>query len=256
MVVFTENIVFRHGLFNQNASELSEDILEVSDAALQATAAQMNDVIGYINVGATTYYLDGSGERADIISNWMCDIIRRIGNADVAFVNSGGIRTSFPLQGQSTRNITVANVYDMFPFYNEIYVYDITYSELLRVFEYSLTAGGNSLFSRVSGIDCYYSSRTVMKLVKDGVTIYSNGSWNGDWASRKVTLAASSFVATSERTDNSTGLPNPLIGWNNTSRLLSNDLIDNENAVRVLRDEAAVSGGLLQIDTTPHFIVW
>lgn len=245
-----------HAYEGQNASELSEDILEVSDAALQATAAQMNDVIGYINVGATTYYLDGSGERAAIISNWMCDIIRRIGNADVAFVNSGGIRTSFPLQGQSTRNITVANIFEMFPFNNEIYVYDITYSELLRVFEYSLTAGGTALFSRVTGIDCYYSSRTVIKLVKDGTTIYSNGSWAGDWASRYVTLAASSYVATTERTDYNTGLPNPLIGWNNTSRLLSNDLIDNENAVRVLRDEAAVSGGLLSIDTNPHFILW
>ena len=83
-----------------------------------------------------------------------------------------------------------------------------------------------------------------------------NGSWTGDWASRYVTLAASSYVATTERTDYSTGLPNPLIWWNNSSRLLSNDLIDNENAVRVLRDEAASSGGLLNIDTNPHFILW
>jgi hypothetical protein len=38
-------------------------------------------------------------------------------------------------------------------------------------------------------------------------------------------------------------------------RLLVNDLVDNENAVRVLRAEAAVSGGLLSIDTAPHLIL-
>ena len=221
-----------HSYEGQNANELSEDILEVSDAALAAVADQLNDVIGYITVPATTYYIDGSGDRATNMSNWMCDIIRSIGNADVAFVNSGGVRTYFSLEGQSRRNITVANVYEMFPFDNEIYVYRLTYAELLDVFVYSLTSGGTALFSRVTGIDCYFSSRTVKKLVKDGTTIYSNGSWTGDWASRYVTLAASSYVATTERTDYSTGLPNPLIEWNNSSRLLSNDLIDNKNAVR------------------------
>lgn len=245
-----------HEYEGQNASEISEDILEVSDAAIEATAEQQKDVIGYINVGATGTYLDRSGQRASTMSNWMCDIIRRIGEADVAFVNSGGIRTSFPLDGQSRRDITVANVYDMFPFSNEVYVYRLTYAELLDVFLYSLTSGGTALFSRVTGIDCYFSSRTVVKLVKDGTTIFYDGSWVDDWASRYVTLAASSYVATTERTDNNTGIPNPLIEWNDTSRLISNDLIDNENAIRVLRDEAAASGGLLHIDTEPHYLAW
>ena len=190
------------------------------------------------------------------MSNWMCDILRRIGNADVAFVNSGGVRTYFTLEGQSRRNITVANVYEMFPFNNEVYVYRLTYAELMDVFVYSLTSGGTALFSRVTGIDCYFSSRTVVKLVKDGTTIFYDGSWVDDWASRYVTLAASSYVATTERTDNNTGIPNPLIEWNDTSRLISNDLIDNENAIRVLRDEAAASGGHLYIDTQPHYILW
>ena len=190
------------------------------------------------------------------MSNWMCDIIRRIGEADVAFVNSGGVRTYFTLEGQSRRNITVANVFEMFPFDNEIYVYRITYAELLNAFVYSLTSGGSGLLSRVTGIDCYFSSNTVIKLVKDGTTIYYNGSWTGDWASRNVTMAVDSYVATNERTDNSTGIPNPCIEWNSTSRLIDNTLVVNVSAVSVLREEAAASGGLLSIDTVPHFIEW
>ena len=252
-----------HNSPGENSSDLSDEVLAVSDAALEATAPLMNEVIGYIGVGATTYYISGSGDRAAIMSNWMCDIIRRIGQADVAFVNAGGIRTSFPLNGQSRRDITAANVYEMFPFGNKVYVYKISYSELLKVFEYSMTSGGQSLFSRMTGLDCYftaedhgsYSTYAVQSLRKDGTVIYSKGTWTDDWASRPVILAASEYLATGDRTDYYTGLPNPLIEWNSTEKLLSNNLVDNENAVRVLREEAAASSGHLYIDTSAHFIL-
>lgn len=244
-----------HTTPGQNADELDDEILAVSQAALEESEQQLNDVVGYINVGATNSYLSGSGERATTMGNWMCDIIRRIGEADVAFVNGGGVRTTFPLNGQSRRNITVSNIYEMFPFSNTTYVYRLTYAELLQVFEYSLTSGGQSLFSYMTGIDCHFSSR-VEKLVKDGVAIYENGRWTDDWATRSVVLAVSEYLATTERTDYSTGTPNPLPGWNSTSRLLYSDMVDNENAVRVLREEAAVSGGLLRIDSGAHFIAY
>ena len=240
----------------QNASDLDEDILSVSMTAVEQSSEQLESVIGYIDVGATKSYLSGSGERASAIGNWMCDIMRRIGDADVSFVNGGGIRTAFPLYG-STRDITVANVYEMFPFSNTIYVYKLTYADLLKVFEYSLTSGGKSLFTGMTGLDChYYWSGEIHSLrLWDGTVIYSGGEWTGDWASRTVILAVSEFLATSERTDYSTGTPNPLVEWNSTSRLLYNNLVDNENAVLVLREEAAASGGLLKVDDTAHFIV-
>ena len=243
--------------------DLSAEIVAVSDYALDYTAQAQNDVIGHIRVGATNYYLDGSDGRASVMSNWMCDILRRIGEADVAFVNGGGIRTSFPLGGRSARDITVANVYEMFPFSNTTYVYRLTYAELLQVFEYAMTSGGASLFSCMTGLDCRFSQTEhgtyktyeVYSLSKDGTVIYRNGKWTGDWALKTVTLSVSEFLATNERTDYYTGIANPLVGWNKTSRLLRSDLVDNENAVRVLRAEAASSGGLLSIDTAPHFIL-
>ena len=253
----------RHVYPEHNVADLSEEILEVSEAALTATAEQQNDVLGYINVSASSYYISGSGDRAAVISNWMCDILRRIGDADVAFVNGGGVRTSLPLNGQSRRDITVANVYEMFPFNNPTYVYSITYAELLQVLDYSMTSGGESLFSRMTGVDCYftaedhgtYTTYSVKSLSKDGTVIYQNGTWTGDWASRKLVLAVSEYLAITERTDYYTNLANPLIEWNSTSRLLANDLVDNENAVRVLRAEAAASGGHLYVDTAAHFIL-
>ena len=245
----------QHRAEGQNAEDLDEDVLAVSDAAIAATSLEGGDVIGYIDVDATPYYIQGSGDRATALSNWMCDILRRVGDADVAFVNSGGVRTTFPLGGAPRRDITVANVYEMFPFNNTTYVYEITYAELLRLLRYSLTDSGGSLFTYMTGIDCQYRGNAVVALRKDGVTLYRDGSWTGDWASRTLLLSVSEYLATTQRVDSSTGQSNPLLEWNATPRLLSNDLVDNESAVVVLKAEAAASGGRLSVDTTPHYIL-
>lgn len=246
----------RHSSVGQNADDLDGEILAVSEDAVAETAQQQNDVIGYITVDATTKSIAGSGNRSAVLPNWMCDILRRIGEADVSFVNSGGVRTSLPLAGQRTRSITVANVYEIFPFSNTIYIYEITYAELLRLFEYAMTSAGDSLFSYMTGIDCYFTSDSqIYSLSKDGTVIYRQGVWTGSWASQTLKLAVSEYLATTQRDDYYTGMKNPLLEWNKSSRLLLNTQVDNENAIRVLRAEAEASGGLLSIDTAPHFIL-
>ena len=261
----------------ENADDLDDDILSLSDEAIMSVSEQLNKVIGYINVDATDNYPDtnlslpGSGGRASVMGNWMSDIYMRIGEADVAFMNSGGVRTSFPLNGNTTRNITYADVYDIFPFNNHIYVYQITYAELLQLFEYSMTSSGKGLLSRVTGIDCYYTSTegisasgktytetAVHSLVKDGTTIYEAGIWQGDWASRTVTVATNEYVATTDRvyTYSNPAMHNPFTLWNDTPRLIMSELIDSENAIRILQAEAEASGGLLSIDLKPHFILY
>ena len=226
----------------------------VCEQAVEEASEQMNDVIGYIDVSASTYYISGSDSRASAMSNWMCDILRRVGGADVAFVNGGGVRSSITLAGGRTRDITVSNVYEMFPFNNTTYIYDLSYQELLSVYTYSLTTGGKALFTNATGIDCRFSGSTVNSLTRDGTVIYKDGKWTGDWASRRVMLAVSEYLATTERTDYYTRIANPLIEWNSTSRLLDNHLVDNVSAIAVLREEAAASGGLLKVDTAAHFI--
>ena len=123
------------------------------------------------------------------------------------------------------------------------------------MFEYSLTSQGQILFSRMTGLDCRYSGSSVVSLEKDGTVIYEHGQWADGWEYRSAVLAVSEYVATTQRRDSATGLSNPLLGWNSDQRLVSNNLVDNENAVRVLREEAAASGGHLFIDTSPHFLL-
>lgn len=240
---------------DQNKDDLDADILALSEETVSQTSVLLNEVIGYITENANSARLSGSGGRSTTMSNWMCDILRRIGgDADVSFVNSGGVRTSIQLEGQSKRDITVGNVLEIFPFNNTTYVYEITCAELLEVFEYSMCSAGKSLFSHMTGIECYFTDEDVIyALVKDGKTIYREGKWRDDWASRAIRLAVSEYLATTQREDDYTGLSNPLIGWNGSSRLKENTQVDNENAIRVLREEAAASGGLLNIDVGHHF---
>lgn len=250
----------------ENADDLEADIVVLSDSAVEYVRPMLEKVIGHINIDLVRNYnnindslaLPGSGGRASTMGNWMCDIVRRIGQAEIGFVNNGGIRTSFTLNGAPTRDITVSNIYEMFPFDNLVYVYELTYADLLTLLQYSMTKTGAMLLSRMVGIDCYLTvnadeSYTLRSLVKDGVTIYADGQWTADWAERIVSVAVSQFVATGDRVDKATGLHNPLVSWNNTSRLKSKDRVDNENAVRVLTEEAEHNNGLIAVDKVPHF---
>ena len=253
---------------DENAEDLDADILALSDNAIQHVKPMLEKVIGHINVDLVRNYnniddslaLRGSGGRASTMGNWMSDLMRRIGHADIGFVNNGGVRTSFPLNGAPTRNITVSNIYEMFPFDNLVYVYELTYADLLTLLEYSMTKSGAMLLSRMTGIDCYLTvnddeSYTLRSLVKDGQTIYADGQWTDDWSGRTVKVAVSQFVATSDRVDKATNMHNPLLNWNSTPRLKSKDSVDNESAVRILTEEAERNNGLITVDTAPHFIV-
>ena len=257
-----------HTAPGENVDDLEADIVALSDSAVSNIRPMLERVIGHINVSLVRNYnnvddslaLPGSGGRASAMGNWMSDLVRRIGNADIGFVNNGGVRTAFPLHGAKTRDITVSNIYEMFPFDNLIYVYEITYADLLQLMEYAMTKTGAMLLSRMVGIDCYITvnadeSYTLRSMVKDGTTIYADGRWTEGWPERTVRVAVSQFVATGDRVDKATGRHNPLVKWNNTARLKSKDHVDNENAVHILTEEARRNNGLISIDTAPHFIV-
>ena len=50
------------------------------------------------------------------------------------------------------------------------------------------------------------------------------------------------------------GTHNPLVGWNNASKLTIAEKVDVECAIEVLTKEANENNGLLFIDVNPHFI--
>ena len=152
----------------------------------------------------------------------------------MGFVNSAGLRTNLPLEeGADRRDITVSDVYEMFPFGNGIYCYELTYEDFLQVLNYSLTKSGKTLLSQLWGNTCYYTGQTVHAIATaDGEVVYANGEWKDGWKDRKLKVALSEYVAITDRI--SDGMSNPFVGWNSTSRLVSNEAVDNISALEVL----------------------
>ena len=235
-------------------SGLDGEVLKVTDAYLSDIKPLLNAKIGYITVPSQkSVFIDGSGQRATTSGNWLSSITMRAVDADVGFINSGGIRADFTIPaGEDKRVITVADVYTMLPFDNKIYCFELTYPEFLTLLQYSLTRSGRTLLSYMYGVDCYFTGLTVNAIVKDGAPIYVDGKWQNGAENGKIKVAVSEFIATSDRV--SDGMSNPLCSWVNTDRLISSHTTDNEGALDVLKGEAEKSGGPLYIDTKPHCI--
>ncbi len=185
----------------------------------------------------------------------MSSIIRRIVGADVGFVNGGGIRTEIFLEdGADRRDITLSDIYTMFPFGNKAYCYELTWEEFMTALNYALTDKGATLLNQVSGIDVYFTDQTVNAIITDdGEEVYVNGEWQGDWKDKTLRVAINEYVASNNRVSTD-GVENPFVAWNDTDRLIEIGAPDNEGAIKVLTAEAAENEGLLLVDTTPHFI--
>ena len=229
-----------------NAEELDPVITELTTRVIREIDDLLEAKIGVLTEPAMkNEILPDSGGRSSSAGHWMASIIKRSVGADVGFVNGGGIRTSFPLQGDR-RIISASDVYTMFPFNNMIYCYELTYEEFLKLLRYSLTSSGSSLLSDMVGVECHFSGTEVQAIVKDGKAVYYNGEWKNGWAEKTIRVAVSEFVATTNRTGD--GWSNPLTAWARTGRLISSDTFDVEGAFRVLDEESAANHWQLSID--------
>ncbi|MBR2676440.1 MAG: 5'-nucleotidase C-terminal domain-containing protein [Solobacterium sp.] len=244
----------------ENRKTMDKEVYVLGNDYWLLLASMLNIKIGYITTSALRYeYLPGSRKSSCTAGNWMASIIQRAGNADIGFVNSGGIRQDVVIpEGSDHRDINAGDIYTMFPFGDHIDVFELTYEELVKGFEYAISDGGWGLLSRMVGIDCIFDSisepRVILKLVTyDGETIYDNGNWKEGWKDKKVTVAMPQYSAESDR-ESSTGLHNPFVEWINTDRLVRDDITDVEAAITVLSEEAELKNGLLEIDPNPHML--
>lgn len=235
-------------------SGLDAAVLKMTDAYLDDIKPLLDAEIGYITVPSQkSVYIDGSGQRAVTSGNWLSSITKRAVDADVGFINAGGIRADFTIpEGEDRRAITVADVYTMLPFENKIYCFELPMPEFLTVLQYSLTRSGSTLLSYMTGVECYFTNLTVNAIIKDGVPLFVDGKWKNGAENKKIKVAVSEFIATSDRV--SDGMSNPFCKWLDTDRLISTHTTDNEGALDVLRGEAEKSGGALFIDTKPCYI--
>ncbi len=140
----------------REAEELDPEIVMLTDTALQAVDDVLGAEVGYITENAKKNdWLPGSGDRSSALGNWVCSIIARIAGAEIAMINSGGIRAGFQIpEGKESRIITLQDIYEMLALNNEICAFEITYEELEKVLAYSLTKQGEMLFTEGTGFIC------------------------------------------------------------------------------------------------------
>lgn len=111
---------------------LTEDlkIKSIIDKA-QAEVAPVKNVV----LGTTIRELshDRTAQQLSILGQWTTDIMREATHADIAFQNSGGIRTSIP-----AGNITMGNLYEVFPFDNTLFTIEMTGAQIMKVLEHGI----------------------------------------------------------------------------------------------------------------------
>ncbi len=227
-------------------TELDPDMVKLSDAAVANVADALNTVLGAVDTNLTKDGIDGNG-MSSTAGNWMSGLMAKAVGADVGFTNNGGIRTTLVMaDGATTRNITVGDVYTIAPFGNLIYAYEVTYPEFLTIVEFAV-GSGSGMGLRMSGINAYYNNEgkvTALTLL-DGTLVYQNGTWAPGYETKTIKVATNEYVATSDT---------PFKAWNDTAKLYSNTLADNESMIEELTAEGEANGGKLAVDAAAHLI--
>ena len=238
----------------ENATELDPEMIGLTEVVVDKVKDVLNQKIGYV-VEETKRkgVIEGSGKYSTTGGNWMSSVYMRAVGSDVAFTNQGGVRYDFLIPDNETkRDVTLGEIYSNYPFENKIYKYNLTYEELLQVLNYALKDEKGQAICSVVGIDCYFENEEVNALVKDGILIYQNGEWKDEWRTKNLTVATNEYVGTTDEVFK--GTHNPLVEWNNASKLTIAEKVDVECAIEVLTKEANENNGLLFIDVNPHFI--
>ena len=100
-------------------------------------------------VGSTSVDLTKSPDRESNIGNLICDSMIEATGANIAFQNSGGIRSDI-----SKGDITLEEAFDLLPFDNTLVVMDLTGHQILQLLEQN--AGGEQKILQVAGLKVEY----------------------------------------------------------------------------------------------------
>ena len=119
-------------------------VRQIVDSLEATIAPTMNRVIGQL-ISDWTRNSDGESN----IGNWICDATRSYFNADLAFMNSGGIR-----KGLKAGPIRVRDIWEISPFDNTIDLITLSGAQLWQMLEYRLRNPRD--FLQVSGIQYAY----------------------------------------------------------------------------------------------------
>lgn len=106
------------------------------DAGVKAIIDQGQKEIGPIKneiIGNTIGDLPHQRDQVSVLGQWVTDIMRQKTNADIAFQNGGGLRTSIP-----AGEVTVGKLWEVIPFDNTLFLLDMKGSRIMKVLEYGI----------------------------------------------------------------------------------------------------------------------
>lgn len=110
---------------------LDKNILELSHFAWDSIADKMEEKLGYIETSLIKNIKISENGTATSVGNWVTSLFKKSTGVDVAFYNTGGIRTSFVISEETGKKvITVDDIYTMLPFNNQIYIYEVNGKQL------------------------------------------------------------------------------------------------------------------------------
>jgi len=151
----------------------NQKLISFADSFEVVIDEQFGQVIGYLEVDWVPAYRDESN-----VGNWLCDVMREKTGADIALLNSGGIRKRIP-EGP----VTLIDIAEMLPFENYVQTFSCSGSDLMKIVQENADAQANETHGilQISGLKYKWKwdgdKAVIYDIFIDGRPIKSNSSY-------------------------------------------------------------------------------
>lgn len=237
-------------------TKLDPTVLAISHASWDAVKGDMSEVLGVADQSITRRVPIGNSS-STIAGNWLAGLMLEATkelNTVVAFTNSGGIRCDLLAnEGETTRTVTVGDIYAITPFGNRLYTYDLTGAELAATVENSFK--NSNYGDQFSGMVVKYTAepdgkdengrpvrgaRTVVSIVLDDGTVVDIKD-----NTKTYRVAVNEYCAT---------LPGSVFENKTPVQNVNEAPIDNISAIEALRAIGKANNGKLPLDLTERCV--
>lgn len=237
-------------------TKLDPTVLAISHASWDAVKDDMSEVLGVADQSITRRARIGNSS-STIAGNWLTGLMLEATkelNTVVAFTNSGGIRCDLLAnEGETTRTVTVGDIYAITPFGNRLYTYDLTGAELAATVENSFK--NSNYGDQFSGMVVKYTAepdgkdedgrpvrgaRTVVSIVLDDGTVVDIKD-----NTKTYRVAVNEYCAT---------LPGSVFENKTPVQNVNEAPIDNISAIEALRAIGKANNGKLPLDLTERCV--
>ncbi|KLU62553.1 trifunctional nucleotide phosphoesterase protein YfkN precursor [Peptococcaceae bacterium CEB3] len=160
--VSSGNMVYKNDqpLYNVKNPNVDPAVQAIVDKAVKAIGPKFNQVIGTAAVDLTrTQSAAPYGDSS--LGNWVAEVTKDAGKTDFGFTNNGGLRCDIP-----KGNITLGEIYQLWPFDDTIYTMNMTGTQIKTVLEEAVQDGGKGI--QVAGLTFRYNpGKPTMQRVTD-----------------------------------------------------------------------------------------